>query len=118
MQYRHYLALVTAILAVLFLVSTEPVIAKSEKGTAAKTTEKVSQSSTTSKSAKKVSGKININTADVKQLTQITGIGPKTAQKIIDYRKKNGKFKSMDDLLNVKGIGEKTLKKIRSQIKL
>ena|GEM_PF-2451645 len=59
--------------------------------------------------------KVNINTATVAQLVEIKGIGEKTAQKIIEYRKKN-KFKTVDELVNVKGIGEKTLEKIRDQV--
>lgn len=61
------------------------------------------------------SGKIDINTATVSQLVELNGIGEKTAQKIVEYRKKH-KFATVDDLTNVKGIGEKTLEKIRDQI--
>ena len=57
--------------------------------------------------------KVNINTADVEELTSLKGIGPATAEKIIEYRKEAGKFKSVDDLLNIKGIGGKTLDKVR-----
>ncbi len=60
-------------------------------------------------------GKININTATVEQLVELNGIGPKTAEKIVEYRKDH-KFTSVDDLVNVKGIGPKTLDKIRDQI--
>lgn len=60
-----------------------------------------------------VNKEININTADQQVLTQIKGIGPSTAKKIIDYRNENGEFKSIDDLMNVKGIGEKSLAKMR-----
>lgn len=58
-------------------------------------------------------GEININTADQQLLTQIKGIGPSTAKKIVDYRKENGEFKSVDELIKVKGIGEKSLAKMR-----
>ena len=61
-------------------------------------------------------GKVNINTADASLLQTISGIGPSKAQKIIEYRKQNGSFKSVDDLTNVSGIGVKTLESIRSQI--
>ncbi|MCI8631455.1 MAG: hypothetical protein HFG67_04165 [Firmicutes bacterium] len=61
-------------------------------------------------------GIININTADANRLTEISGIGPSTAQKIIEYRKTNGNFKSVNELLNVKGIGEKTLAKIKDKL--
>ena len=63
-------------------------------------------------------GKVNINTADLDTLTQLKGVGPGTAEKIIEYRKEFGKFKKLEDLLNVKGIGDKTLKKLKPFIKL
>lgn len=53
--------------------------------------------------------KININTATVSELVRCNGMGEKTAQAIIDYRNENGNFKSVDDITNVKGIGEKKL---------
>ena len=59
-----------------------------------------------------VSG-VDINTADQEKLVQLPGIGPVTAEKIIKYRTANGKFKSIDELTNVKGIGDKTLVKIK-----
>jgi len=62
--------------------------------------------------------KININTADKNELTKITGIGPSKAEKIISLREKIGVFKKKEDLLQVKGIGKKTLDKISSQIAL
>lgn len=64
------------------------------------------------------SDKININTADKNELTKITGIGPSKAGKILAYREKIGKFENIDELLLVKGIGEKTLEKIKEEITL
>ena len=58
-------------------------------------------------------GSININTADASALTKFNGVGPSTAQKIIDYRTANGDFASCDALTNVKGIGPATLEKIK-----
>ncbi len=63
-----------------------------------------------------VDGKLNINTADVTMLRTLEGIGEKTAQLIIDYRDKNGKFNSVDDLKNIKGLGDKKIDKIRNDI--
>ncbi|HOJ37928.1 MAG TPA: helix-hairpin-helix domain-containing protein [Ignavibacteriales bacterium] len=63
-----------------------------------------------------LSGKININTAGVDELTKLPGIGEKTAQAIIEYRTKNGKFVNISDLMNVKGIGQKKFEKIESFI--
>lgn len=60
-----------------------------------------------------VAGKININSADEEMLTNLPGVGPKTAARITDYRKENGPFKSIEDLLNIKGIGPKVLDKIK-----
>jgi competence protein ComEA len=62
---------------------------------------------------------VNINKADAKTLSKsLKGIGMKKAQAIVRYRKKNGAFKTLDDLMNVKGIGEKTIKKNASDIGL
>lgn len=63
-------------------------------------------------------GKININTADSQQLQQLTGVGPATAEKIIAYRNENGRFKSIEDIKNVSGIGDKTFEKFKNSIKV
>jgi comEA protein len=59
---------------------------------------------------------ININTAGATDLQQVPGIGPSTAQKILDTRKSYGAFKSVDDLLAIKGIGPKKLEKMRKYL--
>ena len=61
-------------------------------------------------------GKININTASSSQLQTLSGIGPTKAQAIIDYRVEHGNFSSVEELINVSGIGEKTLEKIIDNI--
>ena len=58
-------------------------------------------------------GKVNINTATVEQLTELPGIGDKTANNIIEKRKELGKFKSIEDLKQVNGIGDKKFEKIK-----
>lgn len=66
----------------------------------------------TDKSAEKV----NINSADEKALASVKGIGKKKAKTIVDYRIKNGNFKSVDDLKNVKGIKQKWLDKHSAEL--
>jgi len=56
---------------------------------------------------------ININTANSDELQQVPGIGPATAEKILQMRKSYGAFKSVDDLLSIKGLGKKRLEKMR-----
>lgn len=60
--------------------------------------------------------KININTANVSELKQITGIGESTANKIIDYRENVGKFKKIEDIKEVKGIGESKFESLKNKI--
>lgn len=61
-------------------------------------------------------GRVNLNTAGVAQLDAVKGIGPAIAQRIVDHRNRNGPFSSVDDLLDVPGIGPKTLTKMRDQL--
>jgi competence protein ComEA len=60
-------------------------------------------------------GAVNINRANSAQLQTLNGIGPTKAEAILKYRKAHGGFKSVDELVNVKGIGPKTLQKLKSQ---
>jgi competence protein ComEA len=61
---------------------------------------------------------VNINTAGMDELDQLPGVGPATAQKILDYRNQIGQFSSVDQLEEVKGIGPKKLEKMRPFIRL
>lgn len=64
-------------------------------------------------------GPVNVNTADAKTLSEeLAGIGLARAQAIVEYRKANGPFRSVDDLLNVKGVGQRTLEMNRANILL
>jgi len=90
-----------AIFSLLFLPFSQQVLAA----------EKVEQSV---KMTTQVVEKININKATGQQLAVIKGIGEKKAQAIIDYREVNGDFVDLNELVNVKGIGQATLKKIQA----
>lgn len=59
---------------------------------------------------------VNINTATPAELDGVKGIGPAKAQAIVDYRSKNGPFKSVDDLKNIKGFGDKNLAKLKGEL--
>lgn len=84
---------------------------------AAKDTATKSMKSDTSSKKKAAEKPVNINTASKEELQMLPGVGPVMADAILKYKKANGKFKSADDLLNVKGIGEKTLKKMKPLLK-
>ena len=60
--------------------------------------------------------KVNLNTATVEQLQTLPGIGAVTAKTIIEYRTKVGKFNKVEEIINVKGIGEKTFQKIKDRL--
>ena len=59
---------------------------------------------------------INVNTADVDTLTELPGVGHAIAQRIVEYRKEHGPFKSVDELLNVRGIGDRSLARMRDRV--
>ncbi len=62
----------------------------------------------------KPTGKVNINTASVEQLSTLPGVGPRIAARIIEYRQKSGAFRTTHDVMNVKGVGEKNYAKMES----
>ena len=63
-----------------------------------------------------VGGKVNLNTATAEQLDTLPGVGPVTAQAILAWREENGRFGSVEDLLDVKGIGDATLAELRDLV--
>jgi competence protein ComEA len=89
--------LVTAALAVAFaaLVCASPVLAAPAKAPA---------------------GKVNLNSASVAELASVPGIGPKLAARIVEQRQKAGAFKQVEDILAVKGIGEKSFAKLQPHL--
>lgn len=63
-------------------------------------------------------GKVNINSASVEQLSTVPGIGAKLAARIVEHRQKSGPFKSVQELMNVKGVGEKSFEKLQPYLTL
>jgi competence protein ComEA len=70
------------------------------------------------KEDKLVGRQININTASKEELILLPGVGEKTALKIIDYREKNDSFKKIEEIMNIKGIGQKKFEKMKIYIKV
>ena len=62
--------------------------------------------------------KIDLNSATLDELMALPKIGQVTAQRIIDYRAKHGGFKTVDELINVKGIGEKTIERLKNEVSI
>ena len=76
--------------------------------------EEISAGVTSKEEAKE--GKVNINTATVEELKTLKGVGDKKAEAIIEYRKKNGSFKTKEDLMKVRGIGKKLFESFEERI--
>jgi competence protein ComEA len=66
--------------------------------------------------AAKADDKVNINTASLAELEKLPRIGPQIAQRILDFRKENGNFKKIEDILKVRGIGEKVFEQLKGLI--
>jgi competence protein ComEA len=59
---------------------------------------------------------INLNTATAAQIATLPGVGPKTADLIVQYRQKNGPYKKVEEIMNVRGVGEKSFLKLKSRL--
>ena len=70
----------------------------------------------TATSSASPSAPVNLNTASAAQLETLPGIGKATAERILEYRQKNGSFKKIEDLMNVRGVGEKSFLKLKPLI--
>ena len=100
-MFRH--ALSAAVLASLCVISAHPARAQTSQPAHA--------------SAKPATtGFVNLNTASAADLEGLPGIGAKTAARIVEYRQKNGPFKKVEELMNVRGVGEKNFLKLKPQI--
>mgnify|MGYP004604858585 FL=1 len=86
------------------------------KEEAASLPQQIWESTAESEQTAPVSAKININSADIAQLTQLTGIGEARAADIIAYRTEHGRFLTIEEIMNVSGIKESTFQKIKDQI--
>lgn len=96
------------VIALLALSAVSPLLAQSTAKPGKPATPKVAAPASTAT--------INLNTATATQIATLPGIGPKTAELIVQYRQKNGSFKKIEEIMNVRGIGEKTFLKLKDRI--
>ena len=94
-----------SIVAISCLLSALPVAAAQSKGTAKTAAAKPASTAI-----------VNLNTATAADLEGLPGIGAKTAARIVEYRQKNGPFKKVEELMNVRGVGEKNFLKLKPQL--
>ncbi|MEI6498617.1 MAG: ComEA family DNA-binding protein [bacterium] len=87
-----------------------------EESVAAETAPQPSKTKAISTNLIPIPGKINLNTATLAELDSLSGIGPVYAQRIIDYRDSNNGFSKIEDVMKVKGIGQKTFEKFKDNI--
>ena len=93
--------------------TTLPTVPATEPSVRSEPVKQTEPKKSSNSSEKKVTFPVNINTASKKELDALPGIGEVLAQRIIDYRSANGPFSTVDELTKVKGIGAKTLEKLK-----
>src|SRR5438874_968801 len=99
--------------ALVFLLATVLASPSTVWSQAAKTSAKPAASA---KARATAANPVNLNSASAAQLQTLPGIGASTAQRIVDYRQKNGAFKKIEELMNVRGVGEKSFLKLKPLI--
>jgi len=116
---RKTLTSMTLALAALGLV-TAPAVAQDAAAETAKPAATVKARGGRRAAQKKApfTGVVHLNTASAEQLAMLPRIGDKVAQRVIEYRQKNGGFKKIEELMNVKGVGDKTFEQIKGQLAL
>jgi competence protein ComEA len=98
--------LVVSLLSAALLAAASPLGAATQEKASARSSVKPATAGTV----------VNINTAPATELQTLPGIGAKTAARIVEYRQKNGPFKKIEELMNVRGVGEKNFLKLKSQV--
>lgn len=96
-----------------FVAGDNTVVANKSTDSAVSTPQVAEKTTTAS-----ISEKININTASLEDLDKLSGVGPATAQKIIDYRSQNGGFKSIEEVKEVSGIGDVKYSQMKDDISI
>jgi competence protein ComEA len=105
---------IIAVLGLFVFLAVDPVGAKDPLDTSKSKAEVTQAAETAEATAKEATiEKININKADLAALSQLKGVGPEMAQNILSYRQEVGTFETPEDLMKVKGIGEKTFEQIK-----
>ncbi len=99
------------LMAIVAVISTAAIPAAAQQAPPAK-----GATAKAAKPAAPAGAPVNINTAGQAQLESLPGVGAKAAERILEYRQKNGNFKKVEDLMNVKGFGEKTFLKLKPRL--
>jgi competence protein ComEA len=103
-------------LALTSLAATTSVVAGARPDAVPQAAKTATQSPARASAKPMVTGTININTASAADLQRLPGIVARTADRVIEYRQKNGPFKKVEELMNVRGVGEKGFLKLKSQV--